>query len=169
MELFPNPFRPSSGHMPPYLAGRLTEKEGFNRLLQQTTITENLIITGLRGVGKSVLLESFRPVARQVGWLWTGDDFTESVSLNEDAIAERLLTDLSLSLGPIFVEAQMILPMGLTAKEERRERPLEYADLRKIYDGAPGLSTDKLKAVLRHVGQLIYGTGIKGIVFAYDE
>jgi hypothetical protein len=34
---------------------------------------------------------------------------------------------------------------------------------------APGLTTDKLKAVLRHVGAMIHGTGIKGIVFAYDE
>ncbi|MDE2163756.1 MAG: ATP-binding protein, partial [Alphaproteobacteria bacterium] len=169
MDPFPNPFRPSSGHMPPYLAGRITEKEGFGRLLGQTTITENLIITGLRGVGKSVLLESFRPIARQAGWLWTGDDFTESVSLSEDSIAERLLTDLSLTLGPIFVQSQMALPMGFSTKAEKRDRPLEYIDLRMVYDRAPGLTTDKLKAVLRHVGTLIHGTGIKGIIFAYDE
>src|SRR5258705_10192267 len=129
MELFQNPFRPSSGHMPSYLAGRLTEKEGFNRLLQQTTITENLIITGLRGVGKSVLLESFRPVARESGWLWTGDDLTESVSLSEVAVSERLLTDLSLTLGPIFIQSQLALPMGFAGKTAKITRSLQYDDL----------------------------------------
>ena len=139
------------------------------RLLRQTTITDNLIITGLRGVGKSVLLESMRPSARDASWLWTGDDFMESVSLSENSIAERLLTDLSLTLGPIFIQSQLVLPMGFSTKKEKRERPLEYKDLRTIFDKAPGLTTDKLKAVLRHVGALIQGTGIKGIVFAYDE
>jgi hypothetical protein len=155
--------------MPPYLAGRIVERERFTRLLDQTTITDNLIITGLRGVGKSVLLESFRPIARQAGWLWTGDDFTESVSLSEASVGERLLTDLSLTLGPIFMRTQMALPMGFATKTEKVERPLQYDDLRKIYDDAPGLSTDKLKSVLRHVGALVHGTGIKGIIFAYDE
>lgn len=168
-EVFPNPFRPSSGHMPPYLAGRVTEREGFKVLLRQTTITDNLIITGLRGVGKSVLLESLRPLAREASWLWTGDDLTESVSLSEGSISERLLTDLSLTLGPIFIQSQLVLPMGFATKSETRVRPLEYKDLRSIYDSAPGLTTDKLKAVLRHVGSLIKDTGIKGIVFAYDE
>jgi type II secretory pathway predicted ATPase ExeA len=155
--------------MPPYLAGRVVEREGFRNLLRQTNITDNLIITGLRGVGKSVLLESLRPIARDAMWLWTGDDFTESVSLSEASLAERLLTDLSLTLGPIFIQSQLVLPMGFVSKSETRHRQLEYKDLRQIYDNSPGLTTDKLKAVLRHVGALIKGTAIKGIVFAYDE
>jgi hypothetical protein len=166
---FPNPFRPSSGHMPPYLAGRIVERDDFKVLLRQSTITDNLIITGLRGVGKSVLLESFKPLTQEARWLWTGDDFTESVSLSEGTLAERLLTDLSLTLGPIFIQSQLVLPMGFSQRKEKRERPLEYNDLRKIYDSSPGLTADKLKAVLRHVGNLIQGTPIKGIVFAYDE
>lgn len=44
--------------MPPYLAGREEEKEQFGRLLEQTDILENMILTGLRGVGKTVLLEN---------------------------------------------------------------------------------------------------------------
>src|ERR1700730_5203694 len=92
---FENPFRPSAGHMPPYLAGRVKEKQGFQTLLAQQIVTDNGIFTGLRGVGKTVLLKSMKPVAIQSGWLWTGDDFTESNSLTEARIAERILTDLS--------------------------------------------------------------------------
>ena len=50
---FENPFRPGAGHMPPYLAGREPERQEFERLLTQSTILENLVLTGLRGVGWS--------------------------------------------------------------------------------------------------------------------
>ena len=62
---FVNPFRPGAGHRPPYLAGRQLEEAEFRRLLQQTTIMQNMILTGLRGVGKTVLLEHLKPVALQ--------------------------------------------------------------------------------------------------------
>lgn len=166
---FENPFRPSAGHMPPYLAGRIQEKQGFQALLAQQVVTDNAIFTGLRGVGKTVLLESLKPVAREKGWLWTGDDFTESNSLTEERITERIITDLSLTLAPIFVQGQLELPMGFSSKETMRERPLGYQDLRKIYESTPGQAADKLKAVLRYAGSLICGNKIKGIVFAYDE
>ena len=166
---FENPFRPSAGHMPPYLAGRVHEREGFQTLLSQQVVTDNAIFTGLRGVGKTVLLESLKPVARQGAWLWTGDDFTESNSLTEGRIAERIITDLSLTLAPIFVRGQLELPMGFTSQQATRPRPLGYEDLRKVYDATPGQPADKLKAVLRYAGALIRDTKIKGIVFAYDE
>lgn len=60
---FQNPFRPGAGHMPPYLAGRVLEEQEFRRLLTQNTILENMVLTGLRGVGKTVLLEKLKPIA----------------------------------------------------------------------------------------------------------
>src|SRR5437879_6008533 len=92
---FENPFRPGAGHMPPYLAGRAAERQEFERLLGQTTILENLVLTGLRGVGKTVLLDTFKPIALQNGWHWVGADLSESVSVSEEALAQRLLADLS--------------------------------------------------------------------------
>ena len=53
-QTFPNPFRPGAGHMPPYLAGRTAEMDEFKSFLGQTTVIDNLILTGLRGVGKTV-------------------------------------------------------------------------------------------------------------------
>jgi hypothetical protein len=58
---FRNLFRPGAGHMPPYPAGRETEKAEFRKLLNQDIILENLILTGLRGVGKTVLLDVSSP------------------------------------------------------------------------------------------------------------
>ena len=167
--MFTNPFRPGAGHMPPYLAGRVDEREGFKNLLQQQIITDNAIITGLRGVGKTVLLESLKPDAREAKWLWVGDDFTESISLTEERVAERLIADLALSLAPIFLQSQFDLPMGFTKAPSSKKQPLAHADLRKVYDNTPGLTSDKLKSVLRFVGNLIKDTHFNGIVFAYDE
>src|SRR5437868_1372172 len=92
---FANPFRPGAGHMPPYLAGRQKEKEEFLRLLGQDVVLENMVLTGLRGVGKTVLLDTFKPLAIQRGWLWVGADLSESTSISEARIAVRLLADLA--------------------------------------------------------------------------
>ncbi len=69
-DTFANPFRPGAGHMPPYLAGREKEKKDFDRFLAQEVILQNVILTGLRGVGKTVLMETFKPMAIEKGWLW---------------------------------------------------------------------------------------------------
>ena len=92
---FTNPFKPGAGHMPPYLAGRKEEQIEFKRLLEQDVILENLILTGLRGVGKTVLLETFKPLAISEGWLWVGTDLSESVSVSDENLAIRLLSDLA--------------------------------------------------------------------------
>jgi len=53
-----NPFRPGAGTKPLYLAGRTHEKDEFTKALCQSPVVQNLIMTGLRGVGKTVLLVS---------------------------------------------------------------------------------------------------------------
>src|SRR3990170_3204754 len=98
---FDNPFKPGAGHMPPYLAGRKEEEEEFRKLLKQKTILQNLILTGLRGVGKTVLLETFKPIAIKEGWLWVGTDLSESASVSEENLAIRLLTDLAVATSSI--------------------------------------------------------------------
>lgn len=55
---FRNPFRPGAGHMPPYLAGRDDETGEFQKLLGQDVILDNMILTGIRGVGKTVLMDT---------------------------------------------------------------------------------------------------------------
>lgn len=66
---FLDPFIPGAGHTPPYLAGRETEKREFQGLLAQDVVTDNLVLTGLRGVGKTVLLGALKPIALDSGWL----------------------------------------------------------------------------------------------------
>lgn len=162
---FENPFRPGAGHMPPHLAGREQERVEFERLLDQTTILENPILTGLRGVGKTVLLDTFKPLAIRKGWHWVGTDLSESASVTEEALAIRLLTDLSVVSSSLVVEQRP--QAGFAGAHE--DVTLDYATLVEIYTATPGLVADKLKAVLELVAVACRREGVRGVVFAYDE
>lgn len=164
---FTNPFRPGAGHMPPYLAGRKEEQTEFRRLLEQDVIMENLILTGLRGVGKTVLLETFKPVAIAEGWLWVGTDLSESVGVSEENLAIRLLSDLALVTSGITMTVDDRKKVGFLGSQ--KDVTWGYATLRKIYDETPGLVADKLKRVLESVWGILPQINKRGIVFAYDE
>ncbi|MEN6334572.1 MAG: ATP-binding protein, partial [Phycisphaerales bacterium] len=81
--------------MPPYLAGRHEERKEFVRLLVQGIVLQNMILTGLRGVGKTVLLETLKPLAIDKSWLWVGTDLSESSSISEASLSVRILTDVA--------------------------------------------------------------------------
>ncbi len=167
---FTNPFRPGAGHQPPYLAGRRQERNQFEKLLRQTPILENLVLTGLRGVGKTVLLESFKPITLAEGWLWIGMDINESSSFSEENLAIRLCADLSVITKSMKVSSHTKFEPGFTSQQETIEQVLSFEVLRNLYAGTPGLPLDKLKAVLQVCWEVIDRCNqFKGIVFAYDE
>lgn len=163
-----NPFKPGAGHSPPYLAGRDHEKTEFKKLLGQQTILSNLILTGLRGVGKTVLLEELKPIAMKEKWLWVGTDFSEATSVNETTLVQRLLADLSVVTAAITVK-EAIPAKGFSSASTQKDTALNYEALFSMYQKQGGLAADKLKAVLEFVWRCISNFGVKGIVFAYDE
>ena len=166
---FKNPFRPGAGHMPPYLAGREAEENEFRRLLRQDTILENLVLTGLRGVGKTVLLEKLKPIAIQQGWLWVGTDLSETISVSEANLAIRILTDLSVVTSALTLTVGQSQGAGFTTSETPIRQQVSYAYLAKLFDDTPGVTVDKLKAVLEFIWSLLKQTDRRGIIFAYDE
>ena len=165
-----NPFRPGAGHMPPCLAGREPEIEQFKKLIKQEVILENIVLTGLRGVGKTVLLDTFKPIAIKEGWIWVGTDLSEASSLSERNMAVRLLTDLSVVTASINTGATEKTNIGFGVTPKKIPETLNYPTLAKIYNETPGLSTDKLKNVLETVHAYVENINtIKGFIFAYDE
>lgn len=165
-EQLQNPFRPGAGQRPPYLAGRKKEKDHFKKLLAQDFIMRNLVITGLRGTGKTVLLEELKPIALSSGWLWAGTELSESASVSEDTIAIRILTDLSiLTSGLLSMKKN---EMGFNASQT--EKLLDYMSLEEYYRQQPGLVSDKLKATFTYIWKGLQTIPqVKGVVFAYDE
>lgn len=164
-----NPFRPGAGHMPPYLAGREEERKEFLRLLDQQVILENLILTGLRGVGKTVLLDTFKPLAMKRGWLWAGADISESVSITEENLSLRLITDLALITTGVELTEQQTQDFGFVPQPLEVTHHVDFAFLRSLYEDTPGMAADKLKAVLEFAWSCFRGMSKKGIIFAYDE
>jgi hypothetical protein len=67
-----NPYPPNAGARPPALVGREDELAAFDVLLARLTrgsTDQSVIVTGLRGVGKTVLLGEFRIRAEAQGWI----------------------------------------------------------------------------------------------------
>ncbi len=65
-----NPYKPGVGTRPPFLAGRDEQLRRFRRILEDfPEKRNNLRMTGLRGVGKTVLLKEFERIAKHEGWV----------------------------------------------------------------------------------------------------
>src|ERR1700728_3924046 len=66
-----NPYAPGAGQRPPELTGRDREIRQFEVVLERIARgrpERSMVLTGLRGVGKTVLLNSFRSMALQRLW-----------------------------------------------------------------------------------------------------
>jgi hypothetical protein len=76
-----NPYTPNAGAPPPALVGRDAELEGFEILLERLVrgyAEQSMLITGLRGVGKTVLLGAFESRARAAGWVTVTAEVTKN-------------------------------------------------------------------------------------------
>jgi len=72
MDPVKNPYSPGAGLSPRELAGRDQEIQEFDVLRQRAVrqlTSRSIILTGLRGVGKTVLLNEFAGRARRGGWI----------------------------------------------------------------------------------------------------
>jgi AAA ATPase-like protein len=66
-----NPYAPGAGRRPPELAGRVGELTAFDVVLERVArgrSERSIVLTGLRGVGKTVLLNALRSAAVRSGW-----------------------------------------------------------------------------------------------------
>lgn len=81
-----NPFTPNAGARPPALVGRDRELEAFDVLLarlQRGRSEQSMLVTGLRGVGKTVLLGAFREHAQRAEWVSVETEITRTTRFGE--------------------------------------------------------------------------------------
>ncbi len=65
-----NPFTPGAGSKPPLLVGRDAQLDAMSIAVQRMNLgrfERSLLLTGLRGVGKTVLLNEFGRIAETNG------------------------------------------------------------------------------------------------------
>lgn len=71
MDPIRNPYAPGAGQRPPELAGRDEQLDAFEVVLARVARARperSVVLTGLRGVGKTVLLNAMRSAAVRAGW-----------------------------------------------------------------------------------------------------
>jgi hypothetical protein len=79
-----NPYTPDSGVRPPALTGRDAELARLASIVSQLTsggTERHVLITGLRGVGKTVLLNEFEVFCQEAGWPGETKEVGRSTSL----------------------------------------------------------------------------------------
>lgn len=97
MEPVSNPYSPGAGRKPTALVGRDRQREEWSNALRRVELgrsTQPVVLYGLRGVGKTVLLSDFRRSAAEAGWIVASVEAGAGQSLRE-GIGEALHGPLS--------------------------------------------------------------------------
>lgn len=169
MDPIRNPYTPNAGSRPPELAGRGAELEQFRVLVGRLKLgatEQSMIIRGLRGVGKTVLLNAFEDRAESEGFLSFYHELTPDSSLVGEIArdVERALAQLKLTARAMKTVREVL--EHLVAIKVTGPEGLGLAvDLRKVDEGT----------ISRDLSELFLALGAAaaakktGVVFLLDE
>ena len=168
-----NPYSPGVGTRPPYLAGRERQLHRFERLLEDyPEKRRNLRITGLRGVGKTVLLKEYERIARHHGWIVVRRDWSARLCDEQDfgtAIADYLREAVEALSVRAKIKNQISAAMQTVSQIQ-----VQLADGVTVSVGpgavplAESVLEDRLRVALTHVGGIARAQG-RGVALLFDE
>jgi hypothetical protein len=165
-----NPYAPGAGTRPPLLTGRDREIEAYEVLLdrlKQGTAGQSMVVTGLRGVGKTVLLNTFEGVAVGRNWIAEEREFDEKSSFPE-VIArstERILGELKPTKRMGEKVQTLLRGLGTFTLKDQFGFELSYTPSSRPSTDALGEDfTDLLLAI----GHAAKSKG-RGVAFLFDE
>jgi type II secretory pathway predicted ATPase ExeA len=166
-----NPYRPGVGTPPPYLADRDAQLRRFSRYLDDfPEVRRNVRVTGLRGVGKTVLLKEYRKEAKNVGWVVIRRDVSHRLS-NEADFAIAISDDLQKAANELSLTAKLKNQLSKARgviKQIEVGLPGDVTVSMAGGGGRPSILEDRVRDGLREVGQLAKAAG-RGVAFLYDE
>jgi AAA ATPase-like protein len=173
----PSPYRPGNGIDPPYLGDREEQIEAVRRYLKDPKNPRNVLITGLRGVGKTVLLNHLQAEAEAAGWLVVDREFSEP-DAEPLAFANALLTDVNRALRRLSLSARLKDRAGTllqAAVEVVGALTVSYGEFKVSVDTKRRRAEiqrrldDDLKEALTHICELCRKSEYRGLVLRYDE
>jgi hypothetical protein len=165
-----NPYAPGAGTRPPALTGRDQEIQAYEILidrLKNGVAGQSMIITGLRGVGKTVLLNTFEDITIDRDWIAVQREFDERTSLPAVVArsAKRILNDLKPGKRMAEIVREVWGNLGTFSLKDPNGFELTYTPSGKASADALGEDfTDLLLAV----GEAAVSKG-RGVSFLFDE
>jgi hypothetical protein len=173
----PSPYRPGNGIDPPYLGDREDQIEAVRAFLKDPRHPRNVLITGLRGVGKTVLLNHLQGEAEGAGWLVVDREFSEP-DVEPDAFANALLTDVNRALRRLSLSTRLkdkAAHLLQAAIDTVGALTVSYGEFKVSVDTARRRSLpqrrldDDLREALMRICELCQKSEYKGLVLRYDE
>ena len=171
-----NPFSPGSGNPPPVLAGRdalLADLTTAMRRIEQRRASKNFILSGLRGVGKTVVLRTVTNIAAHEklrSLMFEADDNRPL----RDQIAARL-RQLLLRLSLTKKMSETVIESLRTLASFAKAAKAKHGDLELSLDFEPligsadsGNITDDLPDLFEAVGKAAASSGT-AVVLIIDE
>ena len=173
MDPITNPFAPGAGTPPPELAGRDELRETVRIALERTRrslSTKSVLMIGLRGVGKTVLLDKMRSDAEENGILTVRIEAPEGRSLPANIAPQIRQSLLRLSLD---LKAKELAQRALRALTGfAKSLKVKYDDIEVGFDfeSEPGLADNgdlehDLQALLQTVGEAAKKAGTAFAMF----
>jgi hypothetical protein len=166
-----NPYAPGAGTKPPALTGRDDEIEAFVVLIERLAAGvpgQSMIVKGLRGVGKTVLLNTFEDLAVERDWIPIFKECEASTSLPALVArhCRRVIEDLKLTARAKRRLGNVVSRLSTFTVVDPNGFELRF-DLARGEAAADPLSDDFVD-LLVEVGKLAQERG-RGVVFLLDE
>lgn len=164
-----NPYRPGVGLQPVHLAGRDQQIKRFRATLAAAPeIPANLRLTGLRGVGKTVLLRRFDEVATEDGWATALLELEPRHNGNErlTALLRGHLERLQSAMSAAF---RLKDAVGGFVEAARRSVSVSIEGLEWSFGGDLATRTTALAELLTETVSAASRAGREGVVLLFDE
>lgn len=166
-----NPFMPGNGIEPKYLAGREEVLEFFSRSLvsYRSGLPQNMVIFGLRGTGKTVLLRRFKTVGESKNWLCIEREFNDRYC-DDEIFADAIIKDIITTATEASVQKRIIeAGKKITDFLKPEEISAFGISYKPFYKEKRVLLEDYLKEMLVSNWPVLRKSGKTGVVFLYDE
>jgi hypothetical protein len=163
-----NPFRPGVGTRPRYVAGRDQSVRRFRSVIRAAPEQPaNMRLTGLRGVGKTVLLREFSPVAQESNWATAFLELQPGHN-TDDAVSAVLIAALKAAREEVSRVEKLKAAVGEAARRTGT-LGIEWGEFRMTYEPGADLSREDLSRALFDTVESVVSHGRDGLMLLLDE